>query len=140
MKTMYDMIVEFHKAFNLPVLPEFTKPEEDLFNLRVELVAEELNELTEELVKLQNGKGDPAAIAKEMADVVYVILGFAAVLGIPFDKVFEEVHKSNMSKLGADGKPVYREDGKVLKSDMYRPPNIQQFFENLQGFFPPPKK
>jgi predicted HAD superfamily Cof-like phosphohydrolase len=140
MKSYFDQVVDFHKAFGLQVSEAWTPPEKELFELRANLVAEELNELSEELTKLLRGDGDPAAIAKEMADLVYVILGFAAVMGIPFDKVFEEVHRSNMSKLGKDGKPIYREDGKVLKSDLYVPANIQQFFEHLQGYFPQPKK
>lgn len=63
-------------------------------------------------------------IADALTDIEYINNGTAAVFGIPLDATFREVHRSNMSKLDADGKPVFREDGKVIKSDLYSPPDL----------------
>jgi len=65
---------------------------------------------------------DPDNMIKELADLVYVVLGTFIAFGWDFDKAFDRVHESNMSKLGPDGKPVYREDGKVMKGPNYKPP------------------
>ena len=61
-----------------------------------------------------------------MADLLYVIYHAAITFGIPLDEVFKEVHKSNMSKLGDDGKPIFREDGKVMKGPNYKLPNLEK--------------
>lgn len=61
---------------------------------------------------------------KELADLVYVCYQYAATLRWDLDEALDRVHKSNMSKLGPDGKPIYREDGKVLKGPNYQPPNL----------------
>ena len=68
---------------------------------------------------------DLVELADGMADLIVVVCGTALSYGIPLDEVFAEVHLSNMSKLGEDGKPIYREDGKVLKGPYYHPPDIQ---------------
>jgi hypothetical protein len=68
--------------------------------------------------------GDLQGIAQELADVVYVAYGTALTYGIPLDAVLAEVHRANMSKLDADGKPLLRDDGKVLKSELYRAPDV----------------
>ena len=62
--------------------------------------------------------------ADALGDLKYVVEGAALVFGIPLEPVFMEIHRSNMSKLGTDGKPIYREDGKVLKGPNYTPPNV----------------
>ena len=67
---------------------------------------------------------DLVGIADALADIVYVIYGTALTYGIDLDSVLREVHKSNMSKLGGDGKPLLRGDGKVIKSERYFPPDI----------------
>ena len=63
-------------------------------------------------------------VADALADLVYVIYGAALEYGIPLDRVFAEVHRSNMAKLGADGRPILREDGKILKPDGWTLPNV----------------
>lgn len=128
MKTNFEMVKDFQNAFNLPCPDELTMPDGDVIRLRLSLVSEEFLELTEEFN--MNEGFDITKVAKELADLLYVTYGFAATLGIPIDKVFEEVHKSNMTKLGDDGKPVYRDDGKVLKSKNYRPANL----DSVLGF------
>lgn len=67
---------------------------------------------------------DIIEVADSLTDIEYINNGTAAVFGIPLDSTFQEVHRSNMSKLDADGKPIFREDGKVAKSDLYSPPDL----------------
>lgn len=102
---------------------EFTEEERKemlaLLDLRLKLIEEEYAEATE-AQSLEN-------FVKEMADLVYVVLGFFATAGIDFDLVFDEVHRSNMSKLGDDGKPLIREDGKVLKGPNYTPADVTRY-------------
>lgn len=69
-------------------------------------------------------------MADALTDMLYVIYGFGAVAGINLDMTFAEVHRSNMSKLGEDGKPVLREDGKILKGPNYSPPDLSFVLEN----------
>lgn len=71
-----------------------------------------------------NEERDLVGIADGLADIVYVAFGTALAHGIDLQRVLEEVHRSNMSKLGEDGQPLLREDGKVLKGPNYSPPNI----------------
>ena len=75
-------------------------------------------DMTEEI------KAAKAALLKELCDLQYVLSGFAVTFGLPFDEAFKRVHESNMSKLGLDGKPIYREDGKVLKGPNYKKPDL----------------
>jgi predicted HAD superfamily Cof-like phosphohydrolase len=87
---------------------------------RIALIDEEYDELIEAL-----NWGDRRFIAKELADLVYVVIGTAVALGIPFDAVFDAVHKSNMSKLDDEGKPYLRADGKVEKGPNYKAPDAE---------------
>ena len=75
-------------------------------------------DMTEEI------KAAKAALLKELCDLQYVLSGFVVTFGLPFDEAFKRVHESNMSKLGPDGKPIYREDGKVLKGPNYKKPDL----------------
>ena len=68
--------------------------------------------------------GNKAHCLKELADLVYVCYQYAANMGWDLDEAMFRVHESNMSKLGKDGKPIYRDDGKVLKGPDYKPPNL----------------
>ena len=88
----------------------------EVFDLRIKLLDEEYYELVEAL-----NWGDPVHIAKEIADLVYVAVGTAISLGIPFNDVFAALQTSNMTKVGADGKVTKREDGKILKGEDFRP-------------------
>jgi predicted HAD superfamily Cof-like phosphohydrolase len=113
-----DKVREFHEAFGLGVATEPT-PRPENWKLRIALLREEF----EEYVAAAEA-GDLVEVADALADMAYVIYGTACEYGIPLDAVLDEVHRSNMSKLGADGRPVYREDGKVLKGPAFRPPDI----------------
>ncbi len=129
-KTPFEMVQEFHRAFKVEGKTKFTEPSPELLRLRGDLIGEELEELSVEMAKLEKGENyDPYAIAKELCDLVYVLLGLADTLGIPFDKCFKEVHRSNMSKLDENGNPIYREDGKVIKSNRYSPANLTQILQ-----------
>ena len=113
-------VAEFHTAFNLPMrLVPSTEIDNALARLRVALLEEEVGEFV-----AASEKGDLVGIADALADIVYVIYGTALTYGIDLDSVLREVHRSNMSKLGSDGKPLIREDGKVLKSGKHFPPDI----------------
>jgi predicted HAD superfamily Cof-like phosphohydrolase len=70
-----------------------------------------------------------ADLTKELADVMYVVLGAGNRLELPLEKVFMRTHQSNMSKLGSDGRPLYRSDGKVLKGPNYQPPVLRDLFD-----------
>jgi predicted HAD superfamily Cof-like phosphohydrolase len=95
-------------------------------DLKWSLVEEEYHELKEEAYNLMfnSALADRAQLAKEGADLVYVLYGYMQALGIDLDEAVRQVHISNMSKVGDDGKPVYREDGKVLKGANYQPPDM----------------
>jgi predicted HAD superfamily Cof-like phosphohydrolase len=85
-----------------------------------ELFAEFGIEVKKEDLNTAKVQGNLADITKELCDILVVTYGFLVALGVDADKAFAEVHASNMSKLGEDGKPIYREDGKVLKGPNYR--------------------
>jgi predicted HAD superfamily Cof-like phosphohydrolase len=113
-------VAAFHAAFGLPRrnVPTPDVPG-DLAALRVRLLSEEAGEFA-----AAAEVGDLVAIADALADVVYVAYGSAVTYGIDLDAVLAEVHRSNMSKLDVDGRPLLREDGKVLKSSRYTPPDV----------------
>lgn len=125
--TPQEMVSEFHRTFGLAVDAEDT---EELRIFRTKLLDEEYEELDEALHPyygvLVNPPPDQSlgAVAKELADIVYVAYGTAVSLGIDLDEALRRVHASNMSKLGDDGKPLRREDGKILKGPNYRPPSM----------------
>jgi predicted HAD superfamily Cof-like phosphohydrolase len=113
-------VAEFHKSFNLPMrLFPTAEIGDDLAKLRIALLEEEVDEFV-----TAAEKGDLIGIADALADIAYVVYGTALTYGIDLDSVLQEVHRSNMSKLGADGKPLLRDDGKVIKSEQYFPPDI----------------
>jgi len=111
---------EFHRAYGLPVR------ETPTIGVGIEQVVLRLALIEEEVAELAAAAraDDLVGIADALADIVYVAYGTAHVYGIDLDAVLDEVHVSNMTKLGADGRPIRRADGKVLKGPSYRPPNI----------------
>lgn len=117
-----DLVREFHETFGLPVrdypVYDDIDPAED--RLRYDLLMEEAEEYDAAFAE-----GDFVGMVDALADLVYIAYGTAHVFGVDLDEVIREVHRSNMSKLGEDGRPIYREDGKVLKGPGYFPPNIE---------------
>ena len=120
MSNMYQDVKEFQTAVgqNVGQAPEF--PSDSERDLRIRLLKEEWDEYIQ-----GECKNDLENIAKELADIIYIVCGTAVSYGIPLDRVFAEVHASNMAKL-VDGKPVRRADGKILKPDGWTPPNIKK--------------
>jgi predicted HAD superfamily Cof-like phosphohydrolase len=110
---------EFMNVFGQETLTRPTLPSFDLAGLRLDLIQEEVDELREGLANQ-----DIVEIADALTDILYVVYGAGHAFGIDLDKCYQEVHRSNMTKLDADGKPLFREDGKVMKSDSYEPPNL----------------
>jgi predicted HAD superfamily Cof-like phosphohydrolase len=124
MNNPYNSLWEFHEAFDLTRSKTTQFPDRDVRKLRIELLREEWEEYLD-----GESNDDLVEIADALADIVYIAYGTAVSYGIPLDEIFDEVHSSNMSKLCDDGKPVYRDDGKVLKGPRYRPPNVQSILE-----------
>jgi predicted HAD superfamily Cof-like phosphohydrolase len=114
-----DAVRDFHTAFDLTRSEVPGLPSTAIRDLRIKLLKEEWEEYLE-----GEATNDLTEIADALADMVYIAYGTAVAYGKPLDKVFDEVHRSNMSKLGPDGKPIYREDGKVMKPANWSPPNI----------------
>lgn len=120
MSNWYEDVKDFHKAFEqrvgeYPAIPEDVNERE----LRINLLEEEFNEYLQ-----AEEDADLVEIADALADLIYIACGTAVSYGIPLDKVFEEVHRSNMAKL-IDGKVLRRVDGKVQKPEGWTPPDIK---------------
>ena len=119
---------EFHRSYELPVRTSPTVVVgEQQTALRLALIEEEVGELRDAAEQ-----GDLVGIADALADIVYVAYGTAHVYGIDLDAVLDEVHASNMTKLGADGRPVRRDDGKILKGPSYRAPDLKAVLAGQQ--------
>ena len=93
------------------------------------LIVEEFKEfLQAEGMLFMHGRNHQEHALKELADLVYVCYQYAANMGWFLDEALDRVHESNMSKLDKDGKPIYRDDGKVLKGPNYKPPDLSDLF------------
>ncbi len=134
------LVRQFHDTYGLPVVADGPDADRDRIHMRLGLIAEEFSELVgaaygpaarktlEAAWKTAQGQDehlrDTVEVADALGDLVYVIYGAALELGIPMEDVLAEIQASNLSKLGADGKPIYRDDGKVLKGPNYFAPDI----------------
>jgi len=134
------LVREFHDTYALPVEHGVPGVDRERVHMRMALIGEEFAELMSavygdvagrlaeaaftEGVAADDGARDTVAAADALADLVYVIYGMALECGIPLPAVLAEIQASNLSKLGADGRAVYREDGKVLKGPGYFPPDV----------------
>jgi len=114
----------FMKTFGQEVKEKPSFSSDKINKLRLDLIREELNELTEALKNK-----DLLEVADALTDILYVTYGAGHAFGINLDKCFDEVQNSNMSKLGKDGKPIYNEFGKVMKGPSYFKPNLSKFVE-----------
>jgi predicted HAD superfamily Cof-like phosphohydrolase len=112
------MVREFHETYGIPIRNKPTMNIREI-KLRIDILEEEWEEYVTACIQR-----DLVEVADALADMVYVIYGTALAHGIDLDAVLAEVHRSNMSKLGADGKPIRRDDGKVMKGPAFSPPNI----------------
>ena len=120
--TNFECVKKFMETFGQEVRTSASFPNDKIVELRVDLIKEELLELNESI-----DKKDIKEVADALTDILYVTYGAGTAFGINLDKCFEEVHSSNMSKLGSDGKPIYNESGKVMKGPNYFKPNLDKF-------------
>ena len=118
--TNFELVEDFMEAMGQEVNAIPTFPEEEIQRLRLDLIEEELDELHYAI-----DNKDMVEIADALGDLLYVVYGAGHAFGIDLDECFKEIHASNMSKLGPDGKPIKREDGKVLKPDTFFPPDLK---------------
>ena len=112
----------FMKTFGQEVKNKPSFSTDRINKLRLDLIKEELSELTDAM----NNK-DLLEVADALTDILYVTYGAGHAFGIDLDKCFQEVQNSNMSKLGKDGKPIYNDMGKVMKGPNYFKPNLKKF-------------
>ncbi|MEW6006527.1 MAG: MazG nucleotide pyrophosphohydrolase domain-containing protein [Stygiobacter sp.] len=119
---LQNQVKEFHEKFGLKVNDNPVIPDNDLIKLRINLIREEVAEFENEL---NTNSIDLCAVAKELADILYVVVGTAVSFGIDLEPVLDEVHRSNMSKVWEDGTIKRREDGKILKPPTYSPAKIK---------------
>ena len=128
MKDLVAKVHEFHKAFGVRIEYSPTLPDSKTMRLRYDLAKEELDEFmdacqTEDHVKIFDA----------LVDQLYILIGTAHAFGMADALVagFNEVHRSNMTKLDASGKPVYREDGKVIKSELFEAPDLNKVLKEI---------
>ncbi|NAS32616.1 hypothetical protein GTQ40_16665 [Flavobacteriaceae bacterium R38] len=127
MKRKLEAVAEFHNAFGLGIKETpVAFLGEDKLKLRFNLMAEE----NEEYIEAAKNN-DLVEVADALGDMLYILCGTILEHGMQYkiEEVFEEIQRSNMSKLGEDGKPIYREDGKVMKGPSYFKPNIKEILE-----------
>ncbi len=119
-------VEEFHEKFLIGNNHAYTLLDEKTSQLRYDLIKEENEEYLEACKN-----GDIVEIADALGDILYIAFGTLLKHGLQYkiDEVFDEIHRSNMSKLDKDGKPIFREDGKVLKSELYFRPDIKKILE-----------
>ena len=118
----FSKVGNFMKTFGQEVKTKPSLSTEKINKLRIDLIKEELEELTEAM----NNK-DLLEIADALTDILYVTYGAGHAFGIDLDQCFEEVQNSNMSKLDENGKPIYNESGKVMKGPNYFKPDLSKF-------------
>lgn len=132
MKTNYELVREFQSEFNAPLDQTIDK---EGIDFRWDRIEEEWTEVQCELVEAEFDiesfgyvtDSVRTNLLKELCDLLYVVYGTAATFGMDIDGAFKEVHRSNMSKLGDDGKPIKRADGKILKGNNYTVADVREF-------------
>lgn len=125
MKEQIEKVKEFNKSFGVEISERPCLIPKEEYTLRYNLAEEELKEY-----KVACESSNLVEVADALGDQLYILLGTMLKHGLhdKMEQVFNEIHESNMSKLGEDGKPIYRHDGKVLKGPSYFKPNLKQFF------------
>lgn len=142
------LVTQFHHTYGMPIRYDEPTVNFDRVDMRMSLIAEEFTELVRAVYGEEAGTiveeacaravdhddqtRDVVESADALADLIYVIYGMALEAGIPLEHVLTQVQASNLSKLGADGKPIYREDGKVLKGPGFFPPDIATVLQNFR--------
>ena len=118
----FDKVGTFMKTFGQEVKTKPSFSNDKINKLRIDLIQEELEELTDAMQRK-----DLLEVADALTDILYVTYGAGHSFGIDLDQCFNEVQNSNMSKLGKDGKPIYNESGKVMKGPNYFKPDLKKF-------------
>ena len=118
----FDDVKNFMQIYGQEIKTEYSFPSKKIIQLRYDLIKEELDELS---VAIKDK--DIVEVADALTDLLYVVYGAGHSFGIDLDKCFAEVQRSNLSKLDIDGKPIYNENGKVMKGPNYSKPNLKQF-------------
>ena len=120
----FQSVKKFMQTFNQEIKDKTEFPSDKIVKLRYELIKEELEELDQAIKKK-----DIKEVADALTDILYVTYGAGHAFGIDLDKCFNEVQQSNMSKLGSDSKPIYNENGKVMKGPNYFKPDLNKFLK-----------
>lgn len=148
MKTREDVVKEFHEKFKHQI-DHNLGDDIVLLQLRLKLIKEEVNELEKDVVQIeclkrliplsenedekkeheQKLRSVKVNFLRELADIQYLISGAAVTFGLNLEEAFKRIHESNMSKLGEDGNPIFREDGKVLKGPNFRAPVLDDLID-----------
>ena len=123
--TNFEKVGLFMKTFGQEIKKKSSFSTEKINKLRVSLINEELEEFKEAIKN-----NDLKEVADALTDILYVTYGAGHAFGIDLDKCFDEVQNSNMSKLGQDNKPIYNNDGKVMKGPNYFKPNLSKFLND----------
>ena len=118
----FEDVRKFMNTYGQEVKSKPSFPDKKILKLRCDLIEEELDELKNAIKD-----NDIVEVADALTDLLVVIYGAGLAFGIDLDKCFEEVHRSNMSKLSEEGKPIYNEFGKVMKGPNYFKPNLKQY-------------
>ena len=122
--TNFEKVGLFMKTFGQEIKIKASLSTDKINELRINLINEELEEFKEAIKN-----NDLKEVADALTDILYVTYGAGHAFGINLDKCFDEVQRSNMSKLGEDGKPIYNDAGKVLKGPKYFKPDLSKFLE-----------
>ena len=122
--TNFEKVGLFMKTFGQEVKSKPALSTKKINDLRIELIGEELEEFKEAIKN-----NDLKEAVDALTDILYVTYGAGHAFGVNLDKCFDEVQRSNMSKLGMDGKPIYNDKGKVMKGPNYSEPNLKPFVE-----------
>ena len=117
----FNKVKAFMNTYGQDVKEKASFPEDSIVQLRVDLIEEELNELKEAIKN-----NDIVEVADALTDILYVTYGAGHSFGVNLDKCFDEVQRSNMSKLGKDGNPIYNDSGKVMKGPNYSAPDLKK--------------
>ena len=120
--TNFEKVGLFMRTFGQEIKNKSELSSEKINSLRISLIREELDELTKAMKE-----NDILEVADALTDILYVTYGAGHAFGLDLDRCFDEVQKSNMSKLGENGKPIYDENGKVMKGPNYFKPNLSKF-------------
>ena len=123
-ETNFLLVEQFMKSFGQEVKDKPEWPDAETMDLRIDLIAEELEEFKDAII---SADGTLVDVADALSDLLYVVYGAGHSFGIDLDKCFTEVHRSNMSKLDENGKAIYNESGKVMKGPKYFKPDLKKF-------------